>query len=250
MMLYFPQLATGSVACYPLAKTVVRRTVVNRMADGSVLKLADPDAASVQWSLRYSGLSDAEREALESFFTECEGRLHSFTFFDPTGNLLAHSDDLTESVWHVDGLVRIEEGLKLTNGGQSWQGIAQTVAGPEWMTWCFSASVGGAGTVRMSIGSLTSEYAVSSSGQTVWCSGLPEGDSEEITCRLDVAPGETVEISRLCLHAQPMPGEYRRTTQSSGVFTETRFDDDRLVFTADGPDNHSTTIRLMSRMRG
>ena len=249
-MLYYPQLATGAVTCYPMAKKAVRRTVVNRMADGSALKLTDADAFEVRWELRYRGLSDAECTALETFFTECEGRLKSFTFFDPTGNLLAHSDDLSKGVWQVDGLVRVDEGSRLTNTGQVWQGIAQAVAAPEWFTWCFSASVQGAGAVRLSIGSLVSQYGVPAAGETVWCSGALPGDAEEITCRLEIAPGETVEVSRLSLHAQPMPGAYRRTAQFTGIFAETRFDDDRLVVTADGPDNHSTTVRLMSRVRG
>jgi hypothetical protein len=54
-MLYYPQLATGAVACYPLTKSVVRRTVVNRMADGSAFKLTDADAFEMRWELRYSG---------------------------------------------------------------------------------------------------------------------------------------------------------------------------------------------------
>lgn len=245
-MLYYPQLATGAVACYPLARTTVRRTVVNRMDDGSALKIVDADASGLRWELRYVGLSDVERLSLESFFAECEGRLKTFTFFDPAGNLLAHSDDLSKNVWHVDGLV-IVDGLRLTNGAQVWQGIQQTVVGPERFMWCFSADVRGVGSVSMRIGALESSYDASGEWSTVWCSGSTEGEAEEIVCRLELSAGATVEVGRLSLQAQPMPGEYRRTTSGSGVFSATRFDDDRLVFTAEGPDNHSTTVRLRSR---
>lgn len=248
-MLYYPQLATGAMAGYPLTRKITRRTVVNRMADGSALKLADADAAGLQWTLPYSGLSDVERESLEAFFALCEGRLRPFTFFDPAGNLLAHSDDLTKSIWHVDGLI-LRDGMKLTNGGQVWQGIAQTIAGPEWFHWCFSALVKGTGRVRAMVGTLRSEYVAAENWTEVSCSGALEGSGEEVTCRLDIEAGGTVEVGKLRLHAQPMPGEHRRTAQYSGVFPETRFDQDGLEFTAEGPGNHSTTIRLYSRLRG
>lgn len=248
-MLYYPQLATGAIAGYPLTRKVMRRTVLNRMADGSALKLADADAASVQWTLPYTGLSDVERESLESFFAACEGRLKSFTFFDPAGNLLAHSEDLTKSAWQVEGLIQVD-GMKLTNGSQVWRGITQTVAAPQWFVWCFSALVRGSGRVRTRIGSLMSEHAISEDWREVWCSGSIDGGAEEITCRLNIQPGYAVEIAKLRLQAQPLPGEYRRTAQYSGAFPETRFDQDRLEFTAEGPDNHSTTIRLTSHLRG
>lgn len=137
--------------------------------------------------------------------------------------------------------------MRLTNGGQVWQGIAQSVAGPERFHWCFSADVRGTGAVRLRIGSLESEYVASAEWATVWCSGSVDGPAEEIVCRLELDAGATVEVSRLSVQAQPMPGEYRRTTSDAGVFVATRFDDDRLVFTAEGPDNHSTTVRLRSR---
>jgi hypothetical protein len=245
-MLFYPQLATGAAACYPLTRTVARRTVVNRAPDGSAVKIADADAAEIRWDLRYEGLSDAERSTLESFFATCEGRLRSFTFFDPAGNMLKHSESLSENSWDLDPLIR-PEGLRLTNGGQVWQGIAQTIAGPERLTWCFSAEVRGSGQVRVKVGTLESLYDAGAEWCTVWCGGVGDGEAEEVVCRMDLSAGATVEVARLSVQAQPMPGHYRRTTSRCGIYPSTRFEDDRLVFTADGPSNHSTTVRLRSR---
>ena len=90
-MLYFPQLATGATAQFPLERRVMRRTIVNRMLDGSVVKLDDPKAAGISWALKYQVLTDSERAAIESLFCATQGRLQGFTFLDPAGNLLRWS---------------------------------------------------------------------------------------------------------------------------------------------------------------
>src|ERR671910_288909 len=101
-MLYFPQLATGASAQFPLEWRLIRRTIVNRTADGTLLKLDDPNAAGIAWSLRYQGLTEAERAALEALFHDTEGRLQTFLFLDPRGNLLTWTEDLSKPVWHQD----------------------------------------------------------------------------------------------------------------------------------------------------
>ena len=45
-MLVYPQLGTGALSQFPVRKTRRTRTVVNRAADGSTIKLADPAAES------------------------------------------------------------------------------------------------------------------------------------------------------------------------------------------------------------
>ena len=82
-MPYFPQLASGSTAQYPLQKLCMARTVVNSCLDGHTIKLADPGAAYHEWQLTLQNLSDAELNVLEQFFDTCEGRLTPFTFLDP-----------------------------------------------------------------------------------------------------------------------------------------------------------------------
>jgi hypothetical protein len=39
--------------------------VTNTAADGSSIKLADPNGALTEWQLRYEGLSDADLSALQ-----------------------------------------------------------------------------------------------------------------------------------------------------------------------------------------
>src|ERR1035437_9312192 len=98
-MLLYPQLSTGALSQFPVRKHRRLRTVVNTMADGSTIKLADPGATATEWQLNYSGLTDGELAVLQQFFRDAEGRLQGFTFLDPTANLLAWSDHLENVAW-------------------------------------------------------------------------------------------------------------------------------------------------------
>src|SRR5882762_7704354 len=93
-MLYFPQLSTGAVGQYPIQKRQLTRTVINEASDGARHKLADANAAAVEWSLNFQTLTDDEREGLTQFHGSVEGQWGDFTFLDPTDNLLCWSEKL------------------------------------------------------------------------------------------------------------------------------------------------------------
>ena len=97
--LYFPQLATGTMCQFPSRKDTLERTVLNRAPGNSVVKMADPEAGSTRWELAYEGLTDDEISSLEDLFVACEGRLRTFMFVDPFGNLLRWTEDLSKPVW-------------------------------------------------------------------------------------------------------------------------------------------------------
>jgi hypothetical protein len=247
-MLYFPQLSTGSCAQYPVTRTTVMRSVVNRMADESAICLADPDRRAVRWELRYRSLTDAERSVLEALFCEAGGPLRTFTYLDPAANLLRWSEDFSQDVWRNDGMLQIANG-RFTNAAQVFQGVEQTVAGPGWYQYCLSASVRG-GSLRLSLrnadGNISSNARAGAGWRQVLCSGAIAGTSEEVRCRIEVAPGESVEVREVMLAAQPMPASYRVSGSHSGVHRSTRFAEDRLVFNAEGPNLHSVVVRLIS----
>ncbi len=147
-MMVYPQLGTGSLAQFPIRKQQQQRTVVNAALDGSAIRLADPNGAGTLWVLSYAGLTDTEREALEAFFEAAEGSLNAFTFLDPTANLLAWSDQLTNGVWQLDPLLTLTGGVadpaggtlawKLLNIGAAAQGISQTLQSPAGYLYCLS----------------------------------------------------------------------------------------------------------------
>lgn len=256
MTLQFPQLSTGAAVQFPLTKTFNCRTTVNRLLDGSTIRVADPDASSYAWELQYRGLTDAERVSLEEFFLQVEGRLRTFLFLDPCANLLTWSDEPARAAWSADPLLRVEvldSHIKLTNTSQTTQELRQTVAIPGWNYYCFSAQVMSPQPSPVQLvltnadGQLESAVAASAEWESALCSGRIDGAAEEITCVIRVAPGAVIWARRLQLQAQPNASGYRTSTSRNGIFRQTRFDDDALTFRADGLDDFATTVRLISR---
>ncbi len=258
MTLTFPQLETGTSGQFPLRKTITRRTVLNRLGDGTEIRLADPDGGILEWELEYRGLSEAERSALTGFFGQVRGRLRSFLFLDPCGNLLSRSEDLLHDVWNVDGMIRVEpqDGYtRLINTAQTPQSVSQTVDIPGWYRYSGSCltKAGERANVRLWLstadGLISSGHSVSGDWQVAMCSGNIGGAAEALTFGVELSAGLALDVQGLQLEAQPGRSGYRRTSATSGRFPETRFDQDELVFRADGIDNYSTSIRLVSRVR-
>jgi hypothetical protein len=256
-MLYYPQLSTGAVAQYPLRRSALTRSIINLLPDGSAVKLADPDARAERWELRYSGLSDSERTAVEEFFLTAEGPLRSFVFLDPEGNLLRWSEEPSQPVWRNDGLIAVTAAdapgvLQVTNASQITQGLEQIITAPGWYHYCFAAEVRAAmpADVRMALGNadgqLTADWKTRPEWQSIWCSGAIAGLTDEIRCRFELEPGASVQVRGMRVQAQPMPGSYRRTASDRGIYSA-RFDQDRIDFRADGVNDHSTTIRIIGR---
>src|SRR5450759_2840394 len=136
----YPQLGSGALSEFPVQKKRRARTVVNRAADGSTIKLAVPTGEVTEWQLTYTDLGDEEAAALRAFFVAAEGTLNGFTFLDPAGNLLAWSDQLDNAAWQKCPLVSLTGDIadprvgtaagRLSNGGGAEQAASQTLAAP------------------------------------------------------------------------------------------------------------------------
>jgi hypothetical protein len=255
-MLVFPQLATGAVGQYPIVKRRRARTVVNEAADGVQVKLADAAAAAVEWDLEFSALSDAERAALESLHAAVEGRLGTFTFLDPTDNLLCWSEKLDETVWARNTLLTVEEmsGFwRITNTGAGALAISQTINAPGWFTYAFGmqarSSVGAtvllARTAGVDMQSLS--FALGAEWRGIALSGSFGGAEEAVTFGIEVAPGESVDLREIQAEAQAGMSGYKKTFLPCGVYSQARFRDEALEFTAEAPDQHSCLARIRAR---
>src|SRR5437899_10628277 len=106
-MLVFPQLVTGASAIYPINKKRVQRTLVNTLGDGRTVVFEDADAAALEWEIHVRGLTRAEASSIETLFDAVAGGWKTFTFFDPVGNLLAHSEEFGASVWSNGPLIQL-----------------------------------------------------------------------------------------------------------------------------------------------
>src|SRR5579884_3331863 len=106
-MQYFPQLAAGSLAQYPVARQWSRPTTTNALPDGSTISMVTSVTPRLSWELQYRGLSEEEWTGLQALFIASQGRFGTFTFVDPTDNALSWTEDLTQAVWASDPLLSI-----------------------------------------------------------------------------------------------------------------------------------------------
>src|SRR5947208_3141209 len=110
-MAVFPQLTTGAATMYPVVRKSKTRTVVNELADGRRVTDVDADARTLEWELQLRGLVVAEWNAVEALFAAVRGRLGTFTFLDPAGNLLARSEEFVDPVWTNGAAIQLTPGM-------------------------------------------------------------------------------------------------------------------------------------------
>ena len=256
-MQYFPQLETGAMGQYPLRRTRRSRTIVNQTADGRCLKLADTAAGVTEWSLEYQELTDGEADSLAQFFGAVEGRLQPFTFLDPAGNLLCWSEKLDEPAWERAPLVTVTGGIadpfggtgtwRLTNGGPSHVGIAQTLNAPGWYYYCLSvyARSEQATNVTLVRGAERSEQRVSGTWRRLTFASLEEGTQESVRLGVEAPGGATVELYGLQAEAQIGASGYKKTTARGGVYRNARLAEDRLEITAVGLGRHCCALSVI-----
>jgi hypothetical protein len=263
-MLYFPQLSTGALTQYPLSKMREARTVVNLFQDGRALRLLDGTHELVEWRMSLTGLNGAERNAIESLFQSTEGRLGEFTFLDPTDNLLRWSEDLTAETWEKGPLVSLaaafadpagtERATRAVNTGAAAQRIEQSIEGPARFQYCFSvcarADVSTPVVLYSTDGTMSADTRATAgpSWRRLAHSSRLESASEATVFGLELGPGAAVELYGFQAECQPAASAYRRTTTRSGVYERSRFGDDVLTLTADGPGEYSCAVRIVAGM--
>ena len=263
-MLYYPQLSTGAVSQFPVTRSSNMRTVSNQLASGFSVRMADTGAQKVQWQLRYSSLTDAERAAIESLFESSEGQLNTFTFLDPTDNLLMWSEDWTQSVWTPDPLLQVTSGvadplggsaaMQLTNTGQTTQQIIQNTSGPSSFVYCYSVYVRSSvpATIQLVVaatGQVASTAITTGASWTrVTTSGSLSVQQDNVSFGVQLPAGVQVDAFGAQVEAQPGAGLYKKTIDLGGIYPSTRFSSDLLAVTATAPNQHSCQIGLISNL--
>jgi hypothetical protein len=263
-MLYYPQLTTGAVAQFPVTRTTNMRAVANQLASGFTIRLADTGAQKVQWRLRYSSLTDGERSSIEELFEGSEGQLNTFTFLDPTDNLLMWSEDWTQTVWAADPLLQVTAGLpdplggtgamQLTNTGQAAQQIIQHTDGSSSFLYCYSVYVRSnvPATVQLVVTATGQTFLKAASTGTSWMrvttSGSLAVQQDGVGFGVQLPAGAQVDMFGAQVEAQPEAGLYKKTIDRGGVYSSTRFSSDLLAFTATAPNQNSCQVDLISNL--
>jgi hypothetical protein len=232
------------------------RTVVNQGADGTAVKYTDPAGGTIEWHLAYSGITDGELASLKQFFLSTEGSLNGFTFLDPTANLLAWSEDLTNAVWTPDPYLALALGVAdprggnkawhLTNKADGVQAITQILNVPTAYTYCFSAYARSLApaplTMVLATQRVTRALDAEWSRISVFGNGDPAATSVEFGIELpaDVA----IDLFGPQVEAQQAASAYKMST-TGGVYENARFREDALTLTATDVNSHQVSINIL-----
>jgi hypothetical protein len=262
-MLVFPQMTTGSVALYPLERKRGRRTVVNRLLDGSSVVYADPDWAERQWELQCVGLNETEWGAVADLFDLATGRLETFTFLEPAGNLLAQSEGFGAAEWDNSALIGVTGGFadpfggtstgRVVNSGTAAGDVGQVLAVPGGFQYAVSvwARMSAAGSVALFASTTGGSVERSFDVGTAWRRlVMPVGlglDTESVTFGARLGTGVTVDLFGMQVDAQVGAGGYQKTGARGGVHSQARFGNDVLTVRARGTDVFDAAIRIVSK---
>jgi len=254
-MSVYPQLVTGVMSQFPIVKQRKPRTVVNAVADGNSIKLADPAGASVGWRLQYTNLSDGELAALQQFFVAMEGSLNSFTFLDPAANLLSWSEDLKNAVWQAAPFLTVSgsapdplggsNAWQLANSGAGPQALTQTLNAPTSYTYCFSvyAFTSQPTTILLRLGSNSAQATLNSTWSRIQIAGTGDAMASVVEFEIELPAGATVTVFGPQVEAQPAPSAYKTGT-TGGVYANARFRDDAFTLTSTDVNHHSATVNI------
>jgi hypothetical protein len=263
-MLYYPQLTSGSVSQFPVGRAMQLRTLTNQMPGGDNIRAVDTGAGAIRWQLKYTGLTDAEWSAIDQLFEAAEGQLATFTFLDPTDNLLLWSEDWTQSVWSADPLIALATGIgdplgannamQVTNSAQVAQRVLQTTAGPSPFQYCFSVYLrsDAACVVDLVISTTGQDVTSPASVGTAWTRMLASValsvTQNQVSFGIQLPAGVRVYAFGAQAEAQPGAGLYKRTTDLAGLYSSARFDSDTLSRTSDAVNQNSGVVNLMSNL--
>ncbi len=261
-MRFFPALSSGGPCQYPLIKTRAFRTIVNSTAGGSEIKLADAAPEQITWDLRLKNLSVDEWSALSELFRDCEGRLGTFHFADPTANLLSFSEDFAANVWMKSPLIsmapHVEDpfggagATRFQNQGPAAGRIEQILNVPGGLMYCYSVFVRGEQGQEIRLirtsgaGEESQVFRCSGSWMRVAFAGSPGDEIEAVTFGVELGSSASADLFGAQVDCQPAESSYKKTFGQAGVFPKARFDQDSLTATIEGPNQFSTSVRVFA----
>lgn len=262
-MRYMPVLASGVAVQFPFSKMRAYRKIANDTPGGERIKLAQSGTGRTRWELKYSGLTQAECEALRSFFAQQEGAFKSFVFVDPVANLLRYSENFLADVWEKDPQIEVTEAgsgpagtgvaSRVRNVGAAEQRIQQATGCPAGLPYCYSVylrSGGGEGEtallVKVGVNEVVTPVAVGSEWRRYVALHEP-GEGEVGVCfGLVLEAGAAVEAAGAQVECQWAPSGYKKTLAESGVYSQARLDSDELEVTAEDVDSYALTLQVVA----
>ncbi len=255
----FPALDNGMLAHLPVELSIEKMTRATRFPDGSLLFAASETRTRYNWLLRFENLNAQEWQRLSDFISASRRGATSFTFYDPIGNLLSHSNNLEDSIWlaspglTVDPILDADQSnaFILTNATAQPLSLSQSVsiAGP--FTTCFSVWAKWVGGANFSLALTdTAQSSSVSRRSAAWArhhvrlssSGNPETRMASIV----VPPTTQIIVAAPQLEIAAHPGAPLETGAQSGVFPKSWLAQKSFDTRSAAPGAHSITLRIES----
>jgi hypothetical protein len=227
------------------------------MEDGTTIAVADPEANYLRWRMEFHDLSDLESASLVNFFTVTHGNQRTFTFLDPTANLLQASEDFSSSAWTSRGLafdaavadpLGTTKASRVLNNSPTTQTLGQATQVPGLAQACFSVYLWSANptSVTLTRSAGTQSQSVAAAVTAVWqrfsLSGSLAAAPDNSTFGIAFPAGAAVEVLGPQVDAQVTPSTYVMSTGQSGVYTNARFDMPQLDVIATGPNRSACVV--------
>jgi hypothetical protein len=248
--LFFPQLSIGALVQYPFRKTRHLRTIVNTLADGTIIAIPDSSSGRLKWELIYQDLSSADLALLQTHFTQCSGPWQPFVFIDPTDNMLSDSSDLTTASWQLGSNLTVQAGATdptgasnaflVTNNGQIAEQVSQTLTVPAWYQYCFSVYIQSATPsqiqlIRQADTQQTITLPITTSWTRLISSGQLTTQLTSYTVAISLLPGQQIKLFGPQLEPQIAPSHYRPTLGAGGVYPNAHWSVNTLTISAGSP---------------
>ncbi len=237
----FPLVAGTVSAQLPVQRTWTPAQAL-LMTQGGVWHLRTlPTGESVEWRLKFSGLTAAEAETLKQFHQDMRGSYHCFRFCDPLRNLLAWSEDPTQAPWTRSGALSItllpgmeaevQQTAQILNLSGAEGVVSQAVGCSPNFAYSMSAKARSRSrsTVGLMIGGQRRDFALCDQWQTCQFTAEPGGSLDQAIFAITIPNGGSVELGGVMAEFGACSPEYRRSEGRQGVFAKARFKDDLLV---------------------
>ncbi len=274
---YYPQIGSGLITQRPYRtsqsfNSLLSDTPAGRpygfVKQGSGLTYF-PLGPLSRFEVNHQAITDAEVQSLQNFFVSMQGRLGSFIYLDPSGNLIPVSEDFTDASWSPTG-VTVGSAVTDPFGGTRATTLTATTGNsnlaptvipggflPAGYLLCASvyAKAHSAGQ-SLSIGFIDSGFSVLHS--TTWA--LPQNRWTRIYDSIALATSSYIRvliggfgtwnstaIDMFGPHCTPLggPGDYVQSPVNLGLHANCRLDTDKLVIASRGPNENAVQIPVI-----
>lgn len=254
-MATFPQPYDGVTTQLPFDRRRRWLTSRNDLPEGKRWAYSHRPGPLRGWTVRYEVLTQAELDAIEAFWNSVKGRLGTFAFLDPGGNMVTNSEDFADASW--SSTLTIGAAAPDPFGGNRGRAVSgsgsmgTTIAGIDITGYVLCGSIwakpDAAGSITVSLVQgadfATKTYSLQAGA---WRRVLVTGTvpaATNVEFRVALAGGTWTLFGAQTAPSQG-PGGYQRTPGNEAVAENCRFDTDLFSVEKPGIDRNRIELRI------